>query len=115
MRKKRKTSWYTKRRNPNGYPTTQGYRGITTFVVDRDTPGLSIGKKEDKLGIRASSTCPVLLENVKVSYMCYSIGWHYTISSIASNKPWLLWLGLLLSLGMTFPAWTSGVTLVSIG
>ena len=46
----------------------QGYRGITTFVVDRDTPGLSVGKKEDKLGIRASSTCPVLLDNVKVTY-----------------------------------------------
>ena len=45
----------------------QGYKGITTFVVDRDTPGLSIGKKEDKLGIRASSTCPVLLDNVKVT------------------------------------------------
>ena len=37
------------------------------FVVDRDTPGFSVGKKEDKLGIRASSTCPIYLENVKVS------------------------------------------------
>lgn len=44
----------------------QGYKGITTFIVDRDTEGLSIGKKEDKLGIRASSTCPVHLDNVKV-------------------------------------------------
>merc|ERR1712070_185907 len=43
-----------------------GYKGITCFVVDRDTPGLTVGKKEDKLGIRASSTCPVTLENVKV-------------------------------------------------
>jgi len=43
-----------------------GYKGITCFVVDRDTEGLTIGKKEDKLGIRASSTCPVTLENVKV-------------------------------------------------
>jgi alkylation response protein AidB-like acyl-CoA dehydrogenase len=33
-----------------------GYRGITAFLVERDTPGFSIGKKEDKLGIRASST-----------------------------------------------------------
>lgn len=46
----------------------QGYRGITAFVVERDTPGLSLGKKEDKLGIRASSTCTVYLENVKVSW-----------------------------------------------
>ncbi|XP_064320410.1 short/branched chain specific acyl-CoA dehydrogenase, mitochondrial isoform X2 [Phalacrocorax carbo] len=43
-----------------------GYRGITCFIVDRDTEGLHIGKKEDKLGIRASSTCPVTFENVKV-------------------------------------------------
>ena len=45
----------------------QGYKGITAFIVERDTPGLSLGKKEDKLGIRASSTCTVFLENVKVS------------------------------------------------
>ena len=44
----------------------QGYKGITCFLVDRDTEGLTIGKKEDKLGIRASSTCPLHLENVKV-------------------------------------------------
>lgn len=43
-----------------------GYKGITAFVVDKDTPGLSLGKKEVKLGIRASSTCEVLLENVKI-------------------------------------------------
>ncbi|XP_064639724.1 short/branched chain specific acyl-CoA dehydrogenase, mitochondrial-like [Lineus longissimus] len=43
-----------------------GYKGITCFAVDRDTPGLSIGKKEDKIGIRASSTCPVNLDNVRV-------------------------------------------------
>ncbi|NXX93116.1 ACDSB protein, partial [Centropus bengalensis] len=43
-----------------------GYRGITCFVVDRDTEGLHVGKKEDKLGIRASSTCPVTFDNVKV-------------------------------------------------
>ncbi|NXY36901.1 ACDSB protein, partial [Pomatorhinus ruficollis] len=43
-----------------------GYRGITCFVVDRDTEGLQVGKKEDKLGIRACSTCPVTFDNVKV-------------------------------------------------
>lgn len=43
-----------------------GYRGITCFAVPRDTPGLSIGPKEEKLGIRASSTCPVVLEDVRV-------------------------------------------------
>lgn len=45
---------------------SKGYKGITTFVVDADTPGLTVGKKLDKLGIRASSTCSVFLENVKV-------------------------------------------------
>ncbi|XP_074641777.1 short/branched chain specific acyl-CoA dehydrogenase, mitochondrial-like isoform X2 [Tubulanus polymorphus] len=43
-----------------------GYKGITCFIVDRETEGLSLGKKEDKLGIRASSTCPVHLDNVRV-------------------------------------------------
>ncbi|KAK0402905.1 hypothetical protein QR680_016605 [Steinernema hermaphroditum] len=45
---------------------SKGYRGITCFLVDRDTPGVSLGKKEDKLGIRASSTCPVHFDNVRV-------------------------------------------------
>ena len=43
-----------------------GYRGITCFVIDRDTPGLQVGRKEDKLGIRASSTCELILEDVRV-------------------------------------------------
>ncbi len=43
-----------------------GYRGITAFVVDRNTPGLTVGKKEDKLGIRASSTCELLFEDCRV-------------------------------------------------
>lgn len=43
-----------------------GYKGITAFVVERGTPGFAIGKKEVKLGIRASSTCEVLLDNVKI-------------------------------------------------
>ncbi|XP_066522224.1 short/branched chain specific acyl-CoA dehydrogenase, mitochondrial [Hoplias malabaricus] len=43
-----------------------GYRGITCFIVDRDTEGLHIGKKENKLGLRASSTCPLNFDNVRV-------------------------------------------------
>ena len=46
----------------------QGYRGITCFVVEKDTPGLTIGPKEDKLGIRASSTCQLFFDNMKVSH-----------------------------------------------
>jgi len=45
----------------------KGYKGITAFVVEKGAEGLSLGKKEEKLGIRASSTCEVVLDNVKVS------------------------------------------------
>lgn len=43
-----------------------GYRGVTAFLVERNTPGFSVGKKEDKLGIRASSTCELILEDCRV-------------------------------------------------
>ena len=43
-----------------------GYKGITAFIVDRDTPGFAVGKKEDKLGIRASSTVELMLDNCRV-------------------------------------------------
>src|SRR6185312_3209605 len=41
-----------------------GYKGITCFLVERGMPGFTIGKKEDKLGIRASSTCELILDGV---------------------------------------------------
>jgi alkylation response protein AidB-like acyl-CoA dehydrogenase len=43
-----------------------GYRGITAFIVEKSFPGFSLGKKEDKLGIRASSTCELILEDVRI-------------------------------------------------
>lgn len=43
-----------------------GYRGITAFIVEKGFPGFSVGKKEDKLGIRASSTCELLMEDLRV-------------------------------------------------
>lgn len=43
-----------------------GYRGITAFIVERGFPGFAVGKKEDKLGIRASSTCELILEECRV-------------------------------------------------
>jgi butyryl-CoA dehydrogenase/short/branched chain acyl-CoA dehydrogenase len=46
---------------------SKGYRGITAFLVERDTPGFTVGKKENKLGIRASSTCELILEDCVVS------------------------------------------------
>ena len=44
-----------------------GYKGITAFIVERDFPGFSVGKKEDKLGIRASSTTELILDGVEVA------------------------------------------------
>jgi alkylation response protein AidB-like acyl-CoA dehydrogenase len=44
-----------------------GHRGITAFLVERGVAGFTVGKKEDKLGIRASSTCELLLEDCRVS------------------------------------------------
>src|SRR5256886_4478868 len=41
-------------------------KGITAFLVERDFPGFAVGKKEDKLGIRASSTCELILEDCRV-------------------------------------------------
>ena len=43
-----------------------GYRGITAFLVERGMPGFTVGKKEDKLGIRASSTCELIFEDCRV-------------------------------------------------
>src|SRR5712672_3622449 len=44
---------------------TAGYKGITAFLVEKDFPGFTVGKKEDKLGIRASSTCELILEDCR--------------------------------------------------
>jgi butyryl-CoA dehydrogenase/short/branched chain acyl-CoA dehydrogenase len=44
----------------------KGYKGITAFLVEKSFPGFSVGKKEDKLGIRASSTCELVLEGCRV-------------------------------------------------
>ncbi|HYI09608.1 MAG TPA: acyl-CoA dehydrogenase [Thermoanaerobaculia bacterium] len=43
-----------------------GYKGITAFIIERDFPGFEVGKKEDKTGIRASSTCELILEDCRV-------------------------------------------------
>jgi len=43
-----------------------GYRGITAFLIEREFPGFQVGKKEDKLGLRASSTCELILDNCAV-------------------------------------------------
>ena len=43
-----------------------GYKGVTAFLVERQFPGFQVGKKEDKLGLRASSTCELVLDNCRV-------------------------------------------------
>ena len=43
-----------------------GYKGITCFLVEKDTPGFTVGRKEDKLGIRASSTCELILKDLRL-------------------------------------------------
>jgi len=46
--------------------TSAGYKGITAFIIEKTFPGFTVGKKEDKLGIRASSTCELILEDCRV-------------------------------------------------
>jgi len=43
-----------------------GYKGVTAFLIERGFPGFQVGKKEDKLGLRASSTCELILDNCRV-------------------------------------------------
>jgi butyryl-CoA dehydrogenase/short/branched chain acyl-CoA dehydrogenase len=43
-----------------------GYKGVTAFLVEREFPGFQVGKKEDKLGLRASSTCELILDNCRI-------------------------------------------------
>lgn len=47
---------------------TKGHKGITAFIVPLDTPGIELGPREEKLGIRASSTCDIILNNVKLPH-----------------------------------------------
>ncbi|KAJ2791872.1 hypothetical protein GGI18_000826 [Coemansia linderi] len=67
---------------------TLGYRGITCFVVDRNAPGLTVAKKEKKLGIRASSTCQVSFDDVRVpaSHVIGEVGKGYKIAIEILNE-----------------------------
>jgi len=68
----------------------RGYKGITCFVVPAGTPGLSVGPREDKLGIRASSTCPVRLEDVRVPAAAIlgevGLGYRYAIEILNEGR-----------------------------
>ncbi|MGE0042607.1 MAG: acyl-CoA dehydrogenase [Vicinamibacterales bacterium] len=65
-----------------------GYRGITAFVVERGTPGFTVGKKEDKMGIRASSTCELLFEDCVVpkANMLGELGKGYKVAIETLNE-----------------------------
>jgi alkylation response protein AidB-like acyl-CoA dehydrogenase len=65
-----------------------GYKGITCFVVERNAPGLQVGKKEDKLGIRSSSTAELILDDVRVpaSAVLGEIGKGYKVAIETLNE-----------------------------
>jgi len=65
-----------------------GYRGITAFLVDRGTDGFSVGKKEDKLGIRASSTCELVFEDCRVprAHVLGELGKGYKVAIETLNE-----------------------------
>jgi alkylation response protein AidB-like acyl-CoA dehydrogenase len=65
-----------------------GYRGITAFIIDRGAGGFTVGKKEDKLGIRASSTCELLFDNCVVpkSQILGEVGKGYKVAIETLNE-----------------------------
>jgi alkylation response protein AidB-like acyl-CoA dehydrogenase len=65
-----------------------GYKGITCFVVERDAPGFVVGRKEQKLGIRASSTCELIFDGCQVKRFCVlgEIGKGYKIAIETLNE-----------------------------
>lgn len=65
-----------------------GYKGITAFLIERDMPGFQVGKKEDKLGIRASSTCELLFDDcrVPVTAVLGEVGKGYKIAIETLNE-----------------------------
>ncbi len=65
-----------------------GYKGITAFIIEKAFPGFTVGKKEDKLGIRASSTCELILEDCLVpkSNVLGEVGKGYKIAIETLNE-----------------------------
>jgi alkylation response protein AidB-like acyl-CoA dehydrogenase len=67
---------------------SKGYKGITGFLVERDFPGFSVGKREQKMGIRASSTVELILENCRVpaANVLGQVGQGYKVSIETLNE-----------------------------
>jgi butyryl-CoA dehydrogenase/short/branched chain acyl-CoA dehydrogenase len=86
-----------------------GYKGITAFIVEKNFPGFSVGKKEDKLGIRASSTCELIMEDCKVpgSNVLGEVGKGYKIAIETLNEG-RIGIGAQM-LGLARGAWESAL------
>ncbi len=86
-----------------------GYKGITAFLVERSMPGFTVGKKEDKLGIRASSTCELLLDDCRVpaANVLGEVGKGYKIAIETLNEGRIGIAAQLL--GLAGGAWTHAV------
>jgi butyryl-CoA dehydrogenase/short/branched chain acyl-CoA dehydrogenase len=65
-----------------------GYKGITAFLIEKDTVGFTVGRKEDKLGIRASSTCELILEDcaVPATQVLGAVGQGYKVAMETLNE-----------------------------
>jgi alkylation response protein AidB-like acyl-CoA dehydrogenase len=65
-----------------------GYRGVTAFIVERESAGVAVGRKEDKLGIRASSTCELLLDDCRIprSQVLGEVGAGYRVAIETLNE-----------------------------
>lgn len=72
---------------------TERHKGVTCFVVDRDTPGVSVGKKENKMGQRASNTTDVIFEDVKLSAKnivgVEGEGFKVAMRTFDRTRPWI--------------------------
>ena len=72
---------------------TERHKGITCFVVDRDTPGVSVGKKENKMGQRASNTTDVIFEDVKLGKKnlvgAEGEGFKVAMRTFDRSRPWI--------------------------
>jgi acyl-CoA dehydrogenase len=72
---------------------TQRHKGITCFVIDRDTPGVSVGKKENKMGQRCSNTTDVIFEEAKVTKRAVvgqeGEGFKVAMRTFDRTRPWI--------------------------
>ena len=84
-------SWYTTFARTGD--VKDRHKGITCFVVPRDLPGVSVGKKEDKLGQRASDTCDILFEEVKLTRAHLvgeeGDGFKVAMKTFDRSRPWI--------------------------